>query len=103
MFDPGMIRRLQSDLQTRVEKMNEELSHTDLEASAGGGVVKVVVTADRQLKSLTIGPDAIDPDDPEMLQDLIIAAVNQALDLAKKKHDDEVSKITGGLRFPGLF
>jgi len=103
MITPGMIRKLQGDLQTKVEKMNEDLAKQTVEGSAGGGVVKVVATGDRMVKSITIGADAIDPNDPEMLQDLVRAAVNQALTQAKALHEDSVSKVTGGLHFPGLF
>ncbi len=103
MIDPGMIRKLQSDLHTRVEKMNTQLADMTVEGSSGGGVVKVTATGTREIKAITIGPEAIDPDDPEMLQDLIVAAVNQALDAAKALHESQVSDITGGLKFPGLF
>ncbi|MDK2972320.1 MAG: nucleoid-associated protein EbfC [Candidatus Sumerlaeota bacterium] len=102
MIDPGMIRKLQSDLHTRMDKMSEELGTLSVEGSAGGGVVKVVASGNREIKEITIGPEAIDPDDPEMLQDLVIAAVNQALDAAKKLQEDKMSSITGGLKFPGL-
>jgi DNA-binding YbaB/EbfC family protein len=102
MIDPGMIRKLQSDLHTRMDKMSDELGTLSVEGSAGGGVVKVVASGNREIKAITIGPEAIDPDDPEMLQDLVIAAVNQALDAAKKLQEDKMSSITGGLKFPGL-
>lgn len=103
MIDPSMIRRLQSDLYSRVEKMNEQLAEETVEGSAGGGVVKVFATGSREIKSITIGPEAIDPDDPEMLQDLIIAATNQALEAASKLHEERMGSITGGLKLPGLF
>lgn len=102
MIDPGMIRKLQSDLNTRVEKMHEDLENETVEGSAGGGVVKVTVSGTREVRAVQIGPEAIDPDDPEMLQDLVMAAVNQGLDAAKKLHEERVSAITGGMRFPGL-
>ena len=103
MIDPGMIRKLQSDLHTRVEKVNEELSQETVEGTAGGGVVRVVANGQREILSVHIGPEAIDPEDPEMLQDLVVAATNQALDAAKKLHEDRMGGITGGLHFPGLF
>lgn len=102
MIDPGMIRKLQHDLHSRMDKMTDELGTLTVEGSSGGGVVKVVASGNREIKEITIGPEAIDPDDPEMLQDLIIAAVNQALDAAKKLQEDKMSGITGGLKFPGL-
>lgn len=103
MIDPSMIRKLQSDLHSRVEKINEELEKTTVEGKAGGGVVRVVATGAREIKEVHIGKDAIDPSDPEMLQDLVVAAVNQALDAAKKLHEERMSGLTGGLHFPGLF
>lgn len=103
MIDPSMIKKLQNDLQSRVEKVNTEMDEKTVEGSAGGGVVRVVVTGNRELKSVEIGPEAIDPDDPEMLQDLVMAATNQALEAAKKMYEDQMGAITGGLRFPGLF
>lgn len=103
MIDPSMIRRLQSDLYSRVEQMNEHLAEETVEASSGGGVVKVVATGKREIREIVIGPEAIDPDDPEMLQDLVIAAVNQALEAASKLHEERMSGITGGLKLPGLF
>jgi DNA-binding YbaB/EbfC family protein len=102
MIDPGMISRLQRDLHARVDKINAELEQTDVEGTSGGGVVKVVCTGLREIKGVTIGAEAIDPDDPEMLQDLIVAAVNQALERAKKLQEDRMSDVTGGLRLPGL-
>jgi DNA-binding YbaB/EbfC family protein len=103
MIDPGMIRKLQSDLHSRVEKVNEQLSQEVVEGTSGGGVVRVRANGQREILSVEIGPEAIDPDDPEMLQDLVVAATNQALDAAKKLHEDRMGGITGGLHFPGLF
>ena len=103
MIDPGMIRKLQSDLHTRIDKLHSELDDVLIEGSAGGGVVKVTVTGNREVRSIEIGSEAIDPDDPEMLQDLVVAAVNQALDKAKETYENRVSDVTGGLHFPGLF
>lgn len=102
MIDPGMIRKLQNDLNVRVEKMQEELKRETVEGTSGGGVVRVVASGSREIRSVHIDPVAIDPEDPDMLQDLVMAAVNQALDAAKKLHEDRVSSITGGMRFPGL-
>ena len=103
MINPAMIKKLQGDLQNRIEKMNDELAQVEVEGTAGGGVVKVIATGDRVIKRVVIGPEAIDPDDPDMLQDLIMAATNQAMEKAKKLHEESVSQATGGLHFPGLF
>ncbi|MGF1573047.1 MAG: YbaB/EbfC family nucleoid-associated protein [Sumerlaeia bacterium] len=102
MIDPSMIKRLQSDLHSRIDETNKELEVLTVEGTSGGGVVKVVATGNREIKSVSIGADAIDPDDPEMLQDLILAAVNQALEKSKQLHEEKMASITGGLKFPGL-
>ncbi len=73
-----------------------------MESSAGGGVVAVVATGKKELKSISIKPEAVDPDDVEMLEDLILAAVNEALRKAEQMVAEEMSKITGGLNIPGL-
>ncbi len=88
-------------MQTKMADMQEELDAKEFEAIVGGGVVKAVVTGKKELKAINIDPDAVDPDDVEMLEDLIIAAVNQALKTADETVNKEMSKLTGGLGLPG--
>lgn len=88
-------------MQSKMANMQEELDAKEFEAVVGGGVVKAVVTGKKELKTITIDPDAVDPDDVEMLEDLIIAAVNQAIKTADEKVNAEMSKLTGGLGLPG--
>jgi DNA-binding YbaB/EbfC family protein len=73
-----------------------------VEASAGGGAVRVVVTGKRKVQSIEISPDAVDPEDVEMLQDLVMAATNEALDKAQELAQSRLSAITGGMKIPGL-
>ena len=99
----GMMKKVQK-LQTEMQKMQEELKKRTIEVSAGGGAGKVVMNGEKQVQGLTIDPAAVDPEDVEMLQDLISAAFNEAL----KKVDDmmasEMGKLTGGLGLPpGMF
>ena len=99
----GMMKKVQK-LQTEMQKMQEELKKRTIEVSAGGGAVKVVMNGEKQVQGLTIDPAAVDPEDVEMLQDLISAAFNEAL----KKVDDmmasEMGQLTGGLGLPpGMF
>ena len=99
----GMMKKVQK-LQTEMQKMQEKLKKRTIEVSAGGGAVKVVMNGEKQVQGLTIDPAAVDPEDVEMLQDLISAAFNEAL----KKVDDmmasEMGKLTGGLGLPpGMF
>lgn len=103
MFDPGTIQRLQKDLTNRMEKMRAELDKKTVEGTSGGGVVTVTSTGNSEIVAVKIKAEAIDPSDPELLQDLILAAVNQALEKAKKLNEDSVSEITDGVRLPGFF
>ena len=84
-------------MQKDMEKAQEELESLELEASAGGGAVKVVVTGQKVIKEITLAPEVVDPDDIEMLQDLILAAVNEGIRNAQEAHDDKMGKISGGL------
>ena len=85
-------------------KMQKELESTDFEFTSGGGAVKAVVTGTREFSSLVIDPEVVDPEDVEMLQDLILAAVNGALKMADDKTSESMSKLQGGMGgFPGLF
>ena len=88
-------------MQAKMATMQEDLDAKEFEAVVGGGVVKAVVSGKKELKKLTIDPAAVDPDDVEMLEDLIIAAVNQAVKTAEQSVNDEMSKLTGGLGLPG--
>ena len=98
----GMMKKVQK-LQADMAKLQEELKVRTLDATAGGGAVKVVINGEKQLLSVKIDPAAIDPEDVEMLEDLILAAVNEAI----KKVDDmmaqEMGKLTGGMKIPGMF
>ena len=80
-------------------KMQEELESKEFEFTAGGGAVKATMVGTRQLASITIDPEVLDPDDVEMLQDMIIAAVNAALAEAEKTSSETMAKLTGGLNF----
>ena len=90
-------------MQREMAEMQEGLAEKTLETSSGGGAVKVVVNGEKKLISLTISPDAVDPDDVEMLQDLIMSAVNEALRQMDEAINSQMSKFTGGMNLPGLF
>ena len=89
-------------LQARLAETQQKLAETQVEASSGGGVVKVVMTAEPKLKSVSIQPEAVDPEDVEMLQDLIEAATNEALQKAQETQAKLMGSITGGLNIPGF-
>ncbi len=97
----NMLKQAQK-LQSKMAKMQEELSEKTVEASAGGGMVKVVANGQHQVVAIEIEKEVVDPEDVDMLQDLIIAAVNDALTRAQEMISSEMSKITGGLNIPGI-
>ena len=97
------LARQAQKLQQQMNKVQEELETREYEASAGGGMVTVKVSGKKELVSLEIKPEAVDPDDVEMLQDMVIAAVNEALRSATETMEREMGRLTGGLNMPGLF
>ena len=100
---PGNMANLMKQaqrMQRQMEEKTKELEEKEYSAQAGGGVVEAVVTGKRVLKSLTVDPEAVDPEDVEMLQDLIVAAVNEALRTAEQDMAASMQSITGGLGLP---
>ena len=98
----AMARQAQK-LQQKMVEMQAELEAREYEASAGGGVVTAKVNGKKEILALTIKPEAVDPDDVEMLEDTVMAAVNEALRIASEATEREMGKLTGGLNIPGLF
>jgi nucleoid-associated protein EbfC len=92
-----------NQMQLRMKKMQEELAAKEFEGASGGGAVKVIVTGDSKLKSVEIQQDVFAAGDKDMLQDLVVTAVNTALTTAKTTSDQEMAKITGGFSLPGMF
>lgn len=90
-------------MQNKLAKLQQELNEREYEASSGGGMVKAVVSGKQELRALTIDPKALEGNDVEMLQDLIMAAVNEAGRIARETLDREMSAISGGIRLPGIF
>ncbi|NLC68841.1 MAG: YbaB/EbfC family nucleoid-associated protein [Clostridiaceae bacterium] len=100
----GNIMKQAQKMQREMAKLQEELENMTFEASAGGGAVTVVATGKKEIQEIKINPEVVDPEDVEMLQDLILAAVNEALRKAEETVNNEMSKLTGGLGgIPGLF
>ena len=97
-----MIKQAQK-MQADMEKTQAELQEKEYTATAGGGVVSATVDGKHMVKAITIDPEAVDPDDVEMLQDMVLAAVNDALDSAETMAGQQMSAVTGGLNIPGLF
>ncbi|MBR1528816.1 MAG: YbaB/EbfC family nucleoid-associated protein [Oscillospiraceae bacterium] len=98
----SMIRQAQK-MQDQITELQDDIEAREFTATAGGGAVELVMTGKKTIKSLNIKKEAVDPEDVEMLQDLIISAVNEAVAQIEQTTEDEMSKITGGVSLPGLF
>jgi len=101
-MNANMIKQAQK-MQQDMLRMQEEMQSKEYTAAAGGGVVTATVDGSRQLKNIEIKPEAVDPDDVEMLQDLIVAAVNEAIRAAESDAAASMSKLTAGMNLGGLF
>ena len=97
----AMMKKVQK-MQAEMTKMQEELKKRTIETSVGGGAVTVVVTGKKELQSIKINPDAVDTEDMEMLEDMIISAVNDGLKQIDEMTEKEMAKITGGMKLPGM-
>lgn len=98
----SMIKQAQK-MQDEITALQTDIEAREFTATSGGGVVEVTVTGAKNIKSLTIKPEAVDPDDVEMLQDLVVSAINEAMNEVEKVTEDEMNQITGGVALPGLF
>lgn len=98
----GMLRQAQK-MQAQMDETKERLAQQEYQVTAGGGVIEITIAGSKEIKALSIKPEAVDPDDVEMLQDLIIAAVNEAIRLVEDTYNKEMEKITGSLSIPGMF
>lgn len=103
MFDMKQIQKMQKELQDRMAQVQGDLKNQEVEGTAGGGMVVARANGNQELIDLVINRDVVDPEDIEMLQDLVVAAVNNALDQARELNQNEMSKVTGGIKIPGLF
>lgn len=98
----GMIKQAQK-MQENITKVQEEIAQTDFSSSVGGGMVEAVMSGSKELKSLTINPEVVDPEDIEMLEDLVISAVNEVISQIDKTTEEKMNAVTGGASIPGLF
>ena len=97
----NMMKQVQK-MQKQMEETQKKLEESEVTATAGGGAIEVVVNGKKEVKSVTIDPDILDPEEVEMLQDLIMVAVNDAISQVTKQSEDEMGKITGGMNIPGI-
>ena len=98
----GDPRKLLKQLQETQERIQKEIHDLEIEASSGGGMVKVVMDGEKKLKSLKLDPEAVNKDDVEMLQDLVLAAVNEAARRVDEAVKDKIGSLAGGMKIPGL-
>ena len=96
------LQRMAQQMQQEMARVQAELEAAQVDGSAGGGVVNATVTGKQELVSITIDPSAVDPEDVEMLQDLVVAAVNDALRAARDLAEQKMAAVTGGLKIPGM-
>ena len=101
--NPRDLQRQMMQMQTRLAKIQEELGSETVEASVGGGMVTIVMTGHQAVESVKIDPDAVDPEDVETLQDLMVAAFNEALKKSQELASTRLGAITGGMKIPGMF
>ncbi len=99
----GNIMKQAAQMQQKMQKVQSELSEKTAEGTAGGGMVKVVANGKQEILSITINKEAVDPNDVEMLQDMVLEATNQALKNISKQISDAMSAVTGGMNIPGMF
>ncbi len=97
----NMMKQIQK-MQQEMEKIQEELANKTVEGSAGGGMVRVTANGKQEILEIKIDPEVVNKDDVEMLQDLVVAAVNQAREKAQELANEEMSRLTGGLKIPGM-
>lgn len=100
--DMGSLLKQAQQMQKRMQEMERELGERIVEGTAGGGMVKVYVNGLQDVQAVKINPAAVDPEDVEALEDLVTAALRQALAAAKDLHKKEMGKVTGGLNLPGM-
>lgn len=102
MLDMKKYKKLSKDLQSGMENMQDELAKIEVEGAAGGGALRIVANGNQEILKVEIKPEAVDPDDVEMLADLFRAAANQALEKSKEIQQERINQLTGGMNLPNL-
>ncbi|MFG1500454.1 YbaB/EbfC family nucleoid-associated protein [Halobacteriovorax sp. XZX-3] len=98
----GLMKQAQQ-MQQKISTLQKELEKRELEVSSGGGAIKITITGKQEIQAIKIDPEAVDPNDVETLEDLVLTAVNQAIKESQDMVSNAMSKVTGGLNIPGLF
>ena len=98
----GQIAKMAQQMQAQMAQAQQELAETTLEVTAGGGAVRIIITGAQEVRSVEIDPSAVDPDEVEMLQDLVMTAVNEAISRSKELERERMGAVAGGLGIPGM-
>ena len=101
MMNKNLMRQIK-DMQSKLAKTQEELANTNLEVSAGGGAVKIVISGSQKFQSIKISPEAVDPNDMSLLEDLVLAAINEAMEKSQEMAQERLGGVTAGLKIPGM-
>ena len=101
-MDMKFLMKQAQGMQRKMEAIKEELAHKEIKVTSGGGMVELVINGQQEIKEISIEPDIIDPEDKEMLEDLVLAAVNEGIRQSKEMLNEEMMKLTGGINLPGL-
>lgn len=102
-MDMKFLMKQAQEMQRKMETIKQELSQKEIKVSSGGGMVELVINGQQEIKAIHIEPDIIDAEDREMLEDLVLAAVNEGIRQSKEMVNEEMSKLTGGINLPGMF
>ncbi len=102
-MDMKFLMKQAQDMQKKMEAIKEELAQKEIKVTSGGGMVELVINGQQEIKEIHIEPDIIDAEDKEMLEDLVLAAVNEGVRQSKEMVNQEMSKLTGGINLPGMF
>ncbi|MFW6148830.1 MAG: YbaB/EbfC family nucleoid-associated protein [Atribacterota bacterium] len=102
-MDMKFLMKQAQDMQKKMEAIKGELAQKEIKITSGGGMVELVINGQQEIKEIHIEPDIIDPEDKEMLEDLVLAAVNEGVRQSKEMVNEEMSKLTGGINLPGMF
>lgn len=102
MLDPKKLKKLNTDLQSGMETVKRQLADERIEGAAGGGALRVFVNGNQEVLEVKVSPEAVDPDDVQMLEDLFKAAANQALDKARELQQERIGGLTGGMKLPNM-
>lgn len=102
-MDMKFLMKQAQDMQKKMEAIKEELAQKEIKVTSGGGMVELIINGQQEIKEIRIEPDIIDPEDKEMLEDLVLAAVNEGIRQSKEMVNEEMSKLTGGINLPGMF